>query len=416
MLAKLWITLATGILLVGSGNLARAAQDASPSDDGTEATSEAFSSDLSESVASEQIVYQAAPDFPISVRIPNLAPGLQFHAGVLFLQPSADNLGWAVLTTEKNFASPVPLATPYWRIETLTPQLRPGLEVGGGYTFANSGRDVQMNWQNLRTSTTQSAAVTQSDGQWISPFNQTGPPTADSYNQLYSHSGVNKLLSAEGSVKFEYDVVDLDFGQNVSVGSSMGLRFFGGVGFARLRERVVSSFFGATPDPNAVFPNNVPLYISLNNTSTFSGFGPRLGLDTTYRPFGGLRFTGQLAGALLVGQTQPAQYLFTATAPDLAAIGIAVNQENISSEKFTHVVSAATGRLGLGWTRVFANRSQFTVDAGYLAALYVNPFSGYETNNNILALQIGSLSTASMRHTLSNFTAQGLYLNGGLKW
>lgn len=57
-----------------------------------------------------------------------------------------------------------------------------------------------------------------------------------------------------------------------------------------------------------------------------------------------------------------------------------------------------------------------TLDGGYLAAFHANPFSGYETNNNVLALQIGSLSTASMRHTLSNFTADGFYLNAGLKW
>jgi len=48
------------------------------------------------------------------------------------------------------------------------------------------------------------------------------------------------------------------------------------------------------------------------------------------------------------------------------------------------------------------------------------PLSGavsiFRSPNNVLALQIGSLSTASMRQTLSNFAADGFYLNAGLNW
>ena len=409
-----WCVLATAALfLLAPRTTSQAASPALPSLlDGSEVLSEV----PDEYAAGDQVFCPPTTGAPLDIRVPNLCPGFQFHAGLLFLKPSADNLGYAVLTTEKNYASPVPLATPYWDIETLTPSFQPGLEVGTGYTFANSGKDVRVNWQHLRTSDSDAAAVTQSDGQWISPFSQTGPPTADSYDQINEHAGVNKLLSADGKVNFSYDTVNLDFGQYVNVGSSLAFRLFAGLGYARLQERLVSSFFGAPPAADAVFPESVPLVLSLNNTSTFSGVGPRLGLDTTYAVPGGLRLTGQLAGALLIGRTQPAQYLFTATAPELAAVGIAVNQERIGSPSYNHVVYAADARLGIGYMRVLPNRSVFTVEAGYLAAIYVKPFSGYETNDNILALQIGSLSTASMRHTLSDFTANGFYLNVGLKW
>ena len=165
-----------------------------------------------------------------------------------------------------------------------------------------------------------------------------------------------------------------------------------------------------------MFPNSVPLYLSLNNTSSFSGVGPRFGFDTTYEIPRGFRFTGQLAGALLIGQTQPSQYLFTATAPDLAAIGIPVNNEGIYSDRLTHVVLASNANLGMGYSRALRNGSIFTIDGGYLAAVFVNPFAGYETNSNILALQIGSLSSGSIRQTLSNFSANGFYLTAGLTW
>jgi hypothetical protein len=347
---------------------------------------------------------------------PSIGPGFQFYAGALWLRPSADNLGWAVLTTEENFNSPVPLASPYWNIENLEPGYEPGFELGLGYRFANPGTDFRVHWQHLRTDTSDSAAVTQSDGQWISPFSQTGPPTAGSFPEMYDNTGVNLLLSADANVKFSYDAVTFDLGQSIYVGPRLAVRLFAGLTYANLKEQLVSNFYGAPPDPDAMFPENVPLWISLDNTSTFSGVGPRLGFDTTLQTAYGFRFTSQLAGALLIGRTQPAQYLFAATSPELAAFDIPVNYEGIYSEAFTHVVYAATARLGIGYLRPLASGSLLTIDAGYQAALYINPFSGYETNDNVIAIQFGSLSTASMRHTLSNFSLDGFYLNAGLMW
>jgi hypothetical protein len=183
-----------------------------------------------------------------------------------------------------------------------------------------------------------------------------------------------------------------------------------------LQEQLISSFYGDPPAPNAPFPDSTPLVITLDNTSTFYGVGPRFGLETACRVGSGFRLTGQLAGGLLVGQKQPAEYRFAATAPDLSAIGIDVNKEHIDSEKFTRVVYACDAKLGVAYERPLANGSTLEFEAGYLAALYTNPFGGYETNNNVLALQMGSLSTASMRQTNSDFTLSGVYFNGGVRW
>jgi Legionella pneumophila major outer membrane protein precursor len=415
MPARHWSMLAMAALfLVMPATMVRADPPLNPWDEDPEAIS-AVPDD--EFVAGDEEIDEPATEVALAVGLPSLTSRFQCHAGLLFLQPSADNLGWAVLTTEKNFASPVPLATPYWEIESLTPGYQPGFEVGGGYALASPGKDLQVNWQHLRTSTSDAAAVTQADGQWISPFSQTGPPTADTYDELYSNSGVNKLLSADGQVKFAYDAVNVDFGQYLDLGWSLSVRLFAGLSYARLQERLYSSFFGAPPAPDAVFPESVPLSISLNNTTSFWGVGPRFGLDTAYQTPGGFRFTAQLAGALLIGQTQPAQYEFTATAPELAAIGIPVNREFISSQSFSHVVYATNAKLGIGYSRVLPSGARLTVDGGYLAAIYLSPFSGYETNENILALQIGSLSTGSMKHIpLSDFSLNGFYLNAGLTW
>lgn len=403
----------TALLLLASLHQAQAAE---PSSYGWREGPDDYSAIGDNVVVSDQEFYQSTPQIALTVGIPQLAPGVQYHAGLLYLKPSAENLGYAVLTTEENFESPVPLATPLWHIETLEPEFEPGFEIGAGYTFACSGQDVQATWQHLSTSTFAAAAVTQDTGQWISPFSQTGPPTAETYQDLVDNQGVNDLLSAEGRVDFAYDAVNLDFGQYVNIGPSLAFRLFAGLSYARTQERLVSSFFGAPPDPDAIFPENVPLTLSLNNTSTFWGIGPRFGLEVAQQSRSGLRFTGQLAGAFLIGRTQPAQYLFAATAPDLALVGIPVNREHVSSSEFTQVVYAGDARLGIGYSRKLSGGSVFALDGGYQAAIYLNPFSGYETNENILALQIGSLSSGSIRQTLSDFTLNGFYLNAGLTW
>lgn len=409
-----WCLLAlVAALAVGPSNRVRAKQ---PASSGWQEGSADFSEVADNVIVSDDYYCQSPPEITLTVGIPQLTPGIQYHAGLLYLKPSAENLGYAVLTTEENFESPLPLATPLWEVETLEPSFEPGLEVGAAYTFACSGQDVQATWQHLRTNTSDSAVVTQDTGQWISPFSQTGPATAETYDELVDNQGVNDLLSAEGHVDFAYDAVNLDFGQYVNVGSSLTFRLFAGLSYARLQERLVSSFYGAPPAPDAVFPEDVRLTLSLNNTSTFWGVGPRFGLEATRKRRRGFRFTGQLAGALLVGRTQPAQYLFAATAPDLALVGIPVNREHVSSEPFTQVVYAGDAKLGIGYSRGLSNGSEFTLDGGYLAAIYLVPFSGYETNENILALQIGSLSSGSIRQTLSDFTLNGFYLNAGLKW
>ncbi len=357
----------------------------------------------------------AVGGYALAVGVPNMRPGFRFQAGLLYLQPSADNLGWGILTTEHNYASPYPLATPLWNVKTLQPGYQPGFELGTGYTFAGTGRDAQLNWQHLRTNTYDSGVA--GDGQWISPFSQTGPPTADTYDELNSNSGVNKLRSANAQVKFSYDAVNLDFGQYVNVGQRLLFRLFAGLSYAQLREQLNSTFYGVEPSPTAPFPENTQLSIALNNTTSFWGVGPRFGFDSSYLTKRGLRLTGQLAGAALIGQTQPAQYQFAATSPDLALLGIAVNREYVASSAFSHVVYAANAKLGIGYTRVLRGGSVFTFDTGYLAAIYFNPFAGYETNENILALQIGSLSSGSIRHIQqSNFSLNGFYLNAGLNW
>ena len=137
----------------------------------------------------------------------------------LLLKPGADNLGYATITTF------LPLENPQWAVQTLNPRYQPGFSVGGRYVFPCSGKDIRVNWEHLRTSDSASVAVSDPTTQWISPFNQTGPSTSEQANEV----GVFHLKSASGQVDFDYDMVNIDVGQTVNIGSNTQLRLFAGL-------------------------------------------------------------------------------------------------------------------------------------------------------------------------------------------
>lgn len=354
--------------------------------------------------ASEPDLYQPEVSVPLSVGIPIFTPAFDFNGSFLFLRPGADNLGFATITTF------LPLQNPQWAVQALNPQNSPGFSLGARYAFPCSGKDIRVNWEHLLTSDSAAVAVSNPATQWISPFNQTGPSTSERANEV----GIFHFKAAQGQVNFSYDMVNIDVGQTVNIGSNTQLRLFTGLSVVRLREQLISTFYN---DPNIdpvppviAIPDASLRSISLNNTSTFTGLGPCLGLSTAHNLSHGFSFVGQLSAAILAGWMQPAQYSFAAVFED------AVNSEAISSHRVSQVVYASDAKLGLGYSRLLRSGAVLNIESGFKAAIFINPFSTYETSTNVLALDIGSLSTNSMRHTPSNFSLNGLYVNAGIQW
>ncbi len=209
-------------------------------------------------------------------------------------------------------------------------------------------------------------------------------------------------------------MVNIDGGQTVNFGASTQFRLFAGLSWVRLRQQLLSTFYNDTsinPAPPATaIPDPSLKYITFNNTTSFTGAGPRLGLTATQSVGRRFSLVGQISGAVLAGSTRPAQYVFQGVFDNN------VDNEQISSHLVTQVVPTTAAKLGVGYRRVFANCSALTIESGFKAALFINPFSTYETSTNVLPLNIGSLSTNSMRHTPSDFTLNGWYASATLQW
>lgn len=346
----------------------------------------------------------ASPGTPLSVFIPCLRPGWEFSGGFLWLKPGADNLGWSTVTTF------LPLPNPQWAVQTLTPAYQPGYTFGARYVFPANGKDIRVNWEHLHTRDSSYVPVPNTATQWISPFNQTGPSTSEDPNQV----GIFHFKSAAGQVAFGYDMVNLEVGQTVNLGRSTQVRLLTGLSWALLQEQLITTFYNdpnIDPQPPVIAPGNQALSsISLNNTSSFSGLGPRLGLTTLHNLTHGFSFVGGISGAILGGWMRPAEYSFSAVLTNN------VNSESIRSRTVTQIVYETDAKLGLNWLRQLRGGSLLTLESGFKAAVFINPFSTYETSTNVLPLDIGSLSTNSMRHTPSNFTLNGWYANCSLQW
>jgi len=321
-----------------------------------------------------------------NVFIPNLKSGLEFSASALVLQPEVANLGWAVVTTV------LPIPTPQWRVQSFNPGYKTGFNAGVRYVFENSGSDIQLNWSYLHANYDNAVSVDPAS-QWVSPFSQTGtPPTGGEI------TGVASLKRATAKLNFDYNSVNLDIGKFVNFGSDLQTRFFAGLESTWIKEKLISNFYG---QPKILF--------SLNNTSSYSGVGPRLGLHNSYDVSHGLNLIGQFAGAIMMGRMQPAQYEFAGASSDLALVGIGLNREKVASSRVNQIVPAVDAKLGLSYNYILQQNSELNFELGYMGAVYVNALSAYETNTNVIALDSGSLSTSSVRYIQSNFLVAGPY-------
>src|SRR5437868_1553351 len=82
----------------------------------------------------------AGPSFagvPLAVFVPNLTPGFEFTAGLLYLKPGADNLGYATVTTF------LPVGNPQWTVQDLDPRYQPGFSVGARYRSEEHTSELQ---------------------------------------------------------------------------------------------------------------------------------------------------------------------------------------------------------------------------------------------------------------------------------
>jgi hypothetical protein len=305
----------------------------------------------------------------------NSPPRFEVSGSLLFLQPGAGNLEYGTLV------SPLPIATPNWSNQSLTPNFTPAFRVGARY-MPNESNDIELDWTHLNTTTNASFSA--------GPTQMVGPPYL-----IGPESALYKI--GQGNVQFAYDSVHLDGGHTFCAECSFQLRVFGGVEVARIGQNLTGMFQSADGSASGANTTN----------SLFTGAGPRLGLKGQYA-LGDFQLIGEVAGAGLIGTSQ-SRINFSTTSP-----GLVGNNQSLTSPNATQVIPSIDARLATAYAFPPSNYGVFKIEAGYQAAVYFNAVSQYSLTSVPTALMLPPVGIflATQQHLQSNFTDQGPYLAG----
>jgi hypothetical protein len=281
---------------------------------------------------------------PSSVHIPCTLPAWGFAADALYLQPSttANSNTYTVVThSAGDFLSyPNPWA---W-----------GLHLEGFYHYG-AGSDANINWTHFTPSSTNVL-----DNAYIS-----GTPV------------VGAQLKASSDPR--WDGVNFELGQLIQLGEHKQMRLHAGFEYARIDN---TTAFDITTLLDTAYTTN---------TSTYNGFGPRLGADLNYLSGYGLTLYAKGATALLAGTTQFNYYAIINTPGGILAV--------LRDSAVITVVPELEGRLGVIYDYALP-QGHLLLDVGWMWVDYFNS-ENYFTND--------------IKDILSgDFSVQGVSF--GLKW
>ena len=92
--------------------------------------------------------------------------------------------------------SPLPLPSPNWANQSINPNFSPAFRVEMAYAFSDCN-NVQVNWTHLQAS--DSSSFNAKPNQMVGPYYEIGPDS-------------NAFKIANGTARFGYDAVNMDFG------------------------------------------------------------------------------------------------------------------------------------------------------------------------------------------------------------
>ena len=327
----------------------------------------------------------------------------EVFGSLLYLQPSSDNLRYAVLVSGQQ---------PYyqsWHYQAINPSYSPSFEVGVNYNFAASPYQASVSWLRLNTSDSSSAQasqeVTLKNVEFVVPAYEVGPP-------------VFGIKRADSNVQFDFDDIKLNVSRLFEYSSNVQARVFGGVNIIRLNQKLTTVFSdlpGALPTPYSYALQPDPAFIfETQNRSQYTGAGPDLGLNVAYNAYRGFGLVGEILGTVTAGTNKVIDQ-FNSNSSVMMASGIAPTHQRITSPDSTHVVSGVDGKLGVFYRYSGDFIHNLTIEAGYRMAFYNNAISEVSPSSLVQAGTIQStpeFATGTMAINATEARSRNFGFNG----
>ena len=106
-------------------------------------------------------------------------------------------------------------------------------------------------------------------------------------------------MNASGKVQYDFDAVDLTFGQYINIGPRLQTRLFAGLRYMRLNDDLSTSTVHDEPVSGGT--GSILEYDTGELNSSFNGIGPLFGIKADYYLGSGFGLSGMFDAALLVG-------------------------------------------------------------------------------------------------------------------
>jgi len=268
-----------------------------------------------------------------------------------------------------------------------------------GYNFAGDGRYVKLGYTHLTSDDSKeegrdSGMILNGIGFGVAAAGVT-PTVVTAINPSVVNFP-NGWDSAEGKTKYEYDAVDLVFGQRFDFGQKVTLDAFGGLRYASVELKDSAEYHVASTTPGAPGATNEQAFLDMK--SEFQGLGPRAGMNAQVRLGSGFSIVGTFAGSLLVGEFEEHSHREqdVITVATGAIANATITNDRLKDE--TRVVPELDARIGVNYTASFTPDTAVGIELGYEVVNY------FDVNGNS---QVSYADTASHKN---DFGMQGPYL------
>lgn len=326
-----------------------------------------------------------------------------FNIDFLYIQPSSNNLKYATFVsgTQPYFQS--------WHYQEITPAFHPAVEVGYNYAIRDSLYSIGAKFTYLNSNDSDSKqASTNTD---ISTVEFVGPP----YEMSPPVFGIKHVSS---TVNFNFNNLLLDVGKVVEYSSRLHARYYGGFDIFNLNQTITTTFddyAGAPATPYSYpLPPDPTFSFQTQNVSKYLGAGPALGMNFQYQMDSGFGFLADVLGVVTAG-VSTTQDNFASTSARLTSIGIGLSQQQITSPNDTQVVFGADAKFGVFYKYLGKKLPNFTVEAGYRIATYINAISTISPNTLVqpgTVVTTPEFSTGTMAIVSTNSKTGPFNFNG----
>jgi hypothetical protein len=286
-----------------------------------------------------------------------------FNIGFLYIQPSSNNLKYAAFVsgTQPYYQS--------WHYQEITPNYHPAFELAFNYAIPRTLYSAAINWTRLNSNDSSSKqASTNTD---LSTVEFVGPP----YEMSPPVFGIKSVNS---TVNFDFNNVLLNVGKLAELGDRSQIRFFGGIDIFSLNQTITTTFgnyAGSAPTAYSYpLPPDPSFSFQTQNTSKYLGAGPALGMSFQFKTESGFGLMGDVLGLLTAGTIQT-QDNFTSTSARLTSLGIGTSHQQITSPNASQIILGADGKLGVFYNYQGTQFPNFTIEAGYRIATFLNAIS-----------------------------------------